>query len=182
MRPRRITPRSTLKKKGPDCFMLIQEELVSVLKEKNMTIASAESCTGGMISQMITDVSGASAVFELGVCSYSNRIKINVLGVAKEIIDEYTEVSARCAEEMAIGAMRLSNADIAVSTTGIAGPGGGTEENPIGTVYVALAADGAVVSERKNFNEDLCNDRAVIRRRCAEYVLAKALEYAKRAD
>ena len=161
---------------------VISREVSEILWETEKTVSTAESCTGGMISQMITDVSGASAVFELGVCSYSNRIKINVLGVPKEIIDEYTEVSARCAEEMAIGAMRLSNADIAVSTTGIAGPGGGTEENPVGTVYVALAADGAVVSERKNFNEDLCNDRAVIRRRCAEYVLAKALEYAKRAD
>ena len=162
--------------------MTIQEELVTMLREKDMTIATAESCTGGMISQLITDVSGASAVFELGVCSYSNRIKINVLGVPKEIIDEYTEVSAQCAEEMAIGAMRLSGADVAVSTTGVAGPTGGTEENPVGTVYIALAADGGVVSERKNFNEDGCSDRAEIRRRCAEYVLAKAAEYVRRVD
>lgn len=159
---------------------MVKERLVKLLAEKNMTIAAAESCTGGMIAQMITDVSGASAVFELGVCSYSNRIKIKVLGVPSEVINEYTEVSAQCAEEMAVGVMRLSGADIAVSTTGVAGPTGGTEENPVGTVYIALAADGAVVSEKKNFNEDGCNDRDTIRRRCAEYVLAKALEYAER--
>ena len=160
--------------------MLPQYELVALLAQKGMTIAAAESCTGGMISQMITDVSGASAVFELGVCSYSNRIKINVLGVPKEVIDEFTEVSYQCAEEMSIGVMRLSDADVAVSTTGYAGPTGGTDENPVGTVYIALAADGHVVSEKKNFNEDGCNDRDTIRKRCAEYVLEKALEYVKR--
>ncbi len=159
--------------------MNIQEELVKLLSENGMTIATAESCTGGMVSQMITDVSGASNVFELGVCSYSNRIKINILGVPKEIIDEYTEVSSQTAEEMAIGVMRLSGADISVSTTGIAGPSGGTEENPVGTVYIALAAAGAVISERKNFNEDNCNDRDEIRRRCAEYVIGKAVDYLK---
>ncbi len=159
---------------------MINEELVRILAEKDMTIACAESCTGGLIAELITDVSGASAVFELGVCSYSNRIKKKILGVPSEIIDEYTELSLACAEEMAIGVMRMSGADIAVSTTGVAGPTGGTEENPVGTVYIALAADGAVVSEKKNFNEDGCNDRDTIRRRCAEYVLQKALEYAER--
>lgn len=159
---------------------MVQQELVKLLSEKGMTIACAESCTGGMIAEMITDVSGASAVFELGVCSYSNRIKINVLGVPREVIDEFTEVSYRCAEEMAIGVMRLSDADVTVSTTGVAGPTGGTDENPVGTVYIALAADGNVVSEKVNFNEDGCNDRDAIRRRCSEYVLQKALEYVKR--
>ena len=161
--------------------MTVNEELVKILTEKDMTIACAESCTGGMIAERITDVSGASAVFELGVCSYSNRIKNKILGVPSEILDEYTELSLECAEEMAVGVMRLSGADIAVSTTGVAGPGGGTEINPVGTVYIALAANGAVVSEKVNFNEDGCGDRDTIRRRCTQYVLAKALEYAKRA-
>lgn len=160
--------------------MSTQSELVELLKENQMTISCAESCTGGMISQMITDVSGASEVFELGVCSYSNRIKINILGVPKSVIDEHTEVSTQCAEEMAKGVMRLSGSDISVSTTGIAGPSGGTAENPVGTVYLALAANGAVISERKNFNEDGCNDRAVIRKRCAEYALTMAIDYIKR--
>ena len=162
--------------------MTIQEELVNLLKEKQMTIATAESCTGGMLSQMITDVSGASSVFELGVCSYSNRIKEKVLGVPEDIINTYTEVSLQTAEEMAAGVMRLSGADITVTTTGVAGPTGGTEDNPVGTVYVALAAAGAVVSEKCNFNQDGCNDRGEIRRRCSEYVLAKAVDYLKSID
>ena len=86
--------------------MTTAEKTVEAFKNKNMTITAAESCTGGLIAKMITDVPGASAVFELGVCSYSNRIKTNVLGVPKEIIDEYTELSEECAREMAIGAMR----------------------------------------------------------------------------
>ena len=154
--------------------MTVQERLVRLLAEKNMTSAAAESCTGGMISQMITDVSGASAVFELGVCSYSNRIKMSVLGVAPETIEKFTELSLQTAEEMAKGVRAISGADIAVSTTGVAGPTGGSADNPVGTVYIALAQAGGIVSEKVNFNEDDINDRELIRRRCAEYVLEKA--------
>lgn len=157
--------------------MTIERQLVELLTQKDMTIATAESCTGGMISELITNIAGASAVLELGVCSYSNRIKNKVLGVPQEILDTYTELSTQTAEEMAIGVMRLSGADISVSTTGLAGPGGGTEDNPVGTIYVALAADGGVVSEKKNFNEDGVNDRNVIRRRCADYVMQMAIDY-----
>lgn len=156
--------------------MNVQENLVKVLREKNLKIASAESCTGGLISEMITDVSGASYVFECGVCSYSNDIKISVLGVKKETIDRYTEVSVQTAEEMAKGVLQISNADIAVSTTGVAGPTGGTEENPVGTVCIGFATRSGVFSEKKNFNSDSCNDRGVIRRRCAEYCLKRAAE------
>ncbi|MBQ1546127.1 MAG: CinA family protein [Clostridia bacterium] len=157
--------------------MTIERQLVELLTQKNMKIATAESCTGGMISELITNIAGASAVLELGVCSYSNRIKNQVLGVPQEILDEYTELSTQTAEEMAKGVMRLSGADIAVSTTGLAGPGGGTEEDPVGTVYVALASASGVVSEKKNFNEDGVNDRNVIRRRCADYVMQMAIYY-----
>lgn len=156
--------------------MKIEEKLVKELTSKNMKIASAESCTGGLISELITNVSGASYVFECGICSYSNEIKINVLGVQKTTIDEFTEVSAQCAEEMASCVKELSGADIAVSTTGVAGPTGGTEENPVGTVYVGFASKNGAFAERKNFNEDGCNDRNTIRSRCAEYCLEKALE------
>ncbi len=153
--------------------MNVQEKLVKMLTDKNMKIATAESCTGGLLSEMITDVSGASGVFECGVCSYSNRIKISVLGVNSETIDKYTEVSTQTAEEMAIGVLRISGADIAVSTTGIAGPTGGTKENPVGTVFIGIATKDGVVSEKKNFNLDNCNDRDKIRQRCAEYCLEK---------
>ncbi len=158
--------------------MNVQENLVEVLREKNLKIATAESCTGGLLSEMITDVSGASNVFECGVCSYSNEIKISVLGVKKETIDKYTEVSTQTAEEMAEGVRKISNADIAVSTTGVAGPTGGTEENPVGTVCIGFATRSGVFSEKKNFNLDGCNDRGEIRRRCAEYCLKKAAEFA----
>ncbi len=157
--------------------MTVQERLVKILTEKKMKIASAESCTGGLISAMITDVSGASEVFECGVCSYSNEIKISVLGVRRETIEKYTEISSQTAEEMAGGVLKISGADIAVSTTGVAGPTGGTEENPVGTVFIGVASKNGVVSDKKNFNEDLCNDRDKIRRRCAEYCLEKVISF-----
>ena len=160
--------------------MTIQKKTVKLLTEKNLKIASAESCTGGLISEMITDVSGASNVFECGICSYSNEIKIAVLGVKRETIDKYTEVSVQTAEEMAKGVLEISNADIGVSTTGVAGPTGGTEENPVGTVCIGFAIRSGVFSEKKNFNSDGCVDREEIRRRCAEYCLKKAAELSEK--
>ena len=160
--------------------MNVQEKLVKTLIERNLKIATAESCTGGLLSEMITDVSGASRVFECGVCSYSNEIKISVLHVKKETIDKYTEVSVQTAEEMAKGVLEISGADIAVSTTGVAGPTGGTDENPVGTVCIGFASKSGVFSEKKNFNSDSCNDRGEIRRRCAEYCLEKAEEIARK--
>lgn len=154
--------------------MNINEKIVKLLKENNMKIAFAESCTGGLLSAAITDVSGASSVFECGICSYSNDIKMSVLRVDKKTIDEYTEVSKQTAKEMAQGVLKISGADIAVSTTGIAGPGGGTDENPVGTIYVGFADKNGVFAERKNFAEDGCNDRIEIRRRCVQYCLEKA--------
>lgn len=160
--------------------MNVQENLVKVLSEKKLKIATAESCTGGLLSEMITDVSGASNVFECGICSYSNEIKIAVLGVKRETIDKYTEVSVQTAEEMAKGVLEISNADIGVSTTGVAGPTGGTEENPVGTVCIGFATRSGVFSEKKNFNSDGCSDRGEIRRRCAEYCLKKAAEFSEK--
>ena len=160
--------------------MNVQENLVKVLSEKKLKIATAESCTGGLLSEMITDVSGASNVFECGICSYSNEIKIAVLGVKRETIDKYTEVSVQTAEEMAKGVLEISNADIGVSTTGVAGPTGGTEENPVGTVCIGFATRSGVFSEKKNFNSDGCGDRGEIRRRCAEYCLKKAAELSEK--
>ena len=161
--------------------MSIQEKLVNILKDNDLKIASAESCTGGMISKMITDVPGAGDVFELGVCSYSNRIKNQILGVEQSVLDEFTELSTQCAEAMARGVLEKACADIAVSTTGVAGPTGGTDENPIGTIYVAIVTSdrfgGKVVSKRMDFNSDGCNDRDRIRRRCAEYMLEAACAF-----
>lgn len=117
------------------------EELVArLMTEQGLTIATAESCTGGLIAHQLTNVSGSSAYFMGGVVAYSNEIKERVLGVSDETLSVYGAVSQECAREMARGARRLLDTDVAISTTGIAGPTGGTPEKPVGLVYVALAA------------------------------------------
>lgn len=120
----------------------LEEVVVRGLKEKGMTIAFAESCTGGLLAKRITDISGASEVFGYGCVTYWNEAKMQILGVKQETIDTYTEVSAQCALEMARGVRKLSGASIGVSTTGYAGPTGGTEENPVGTVFIGLSWEG----------------------------------------
>ncbi len=116
-------------------------KVVKWLSERGLTIALAESCTGGMLSEAITSVSGASKVYECGVCSYSNRIKESVLGVKSSTLREYGAVSEQTAIEMAKGVKALASSDIAVGITGIAGPLGGTDEKPVGTVWVSVATD-----------------------------------------
>ena len=111
---------------------------VKLLKAKGLTIATAESCTGGLLSERITSVSGASDVFELGICSYSCRIKNEILGVDTDVIEKYGVVSSETALEMVRGIKRISSADVCVSVTGIAGPSGGTPEQPVGTVYIGF--------------------------------------------
>ena len=117
----------------------LEEVVVEGLKARKMTIACAESCTGGLIAKRITDISGASEVFGYGCVTYWNEAKMGLLGVSPETIEQYTEVSAQCALEMARGVRKLAGADIGISTTGYAGPTGGTEENPVGTVYIGLS-------------------------------------------
>lgn len=124
------------------------EKAVNLLKAKGLTVTFAESCTGGLLGKSITDVPGASAVFHGGAITYSNDIKIKVTGVSPDTIDKYTEVSFRCAEEMAAGAARFFGADIGISATGYAGPGGGTDKNPVGTVYTGVYARGKICSYR----------------------------------
>ncbi len=116
-----------------------------MLREKGKTLAVAESCTGGYISHLITSVSGSSAYYNGAVTSYSNEIKEKVLNVRKETLEQYGAVSEQVALEMAEGVKRLMNADYSIATTGIAGPTGGTEEKPVGTVCIAIAG------EHKNF-------------------------------
>ena len=112
--------------------------VVKLLERKGLTIATAESCTGGLLSELITSVSGASAVFELGICTYSERIKTEFLGVPSEVIQEFGVVSEQTAMSMVRGLKKCSGADICVSVTGIAGPSGGTAEKPVGTVYIGF--------------------------------------------
>lgn len=111
---------------------------VSALNQKGLTVSTAESCTGGLISALITSVSGASNVFGLGVCSYSANAKNNVLKVNTETLEKYGTVSEYTAQEMAINVRILANADVGLSVTGVAGPSP-TENKPVGLVYIALS-------------------------------------------
>ncbi len=120
----------------------LAEVVVRALKEKNMTVSTAESCTGGLIGKMITEVSGASEVYGFGFVTYANEAKMQLIGVKGETLEKYGAVSEETAKEMAEGARRVSGSDIAVSVTGIAGPGGGTKEKPVGLVYIGVS-DGA---------------------------------------
>ncbi|MEZ5691561.1 MAG: CinA family protein [Rickettsiales bacterium] len=113
--------------------------LLENYRNRKLKLATAESCTGGMISSLITEISGSSDVFECGFVTYSNESKINLLGVDGEIIEKYGAVSEQTAIAMALGAINRTRADIAVSVTGIAGPSGGSKEKPVGLVYIATA-------------------------------------------
>ena len=104
-----------------------------------MKIATAESCTGGLISKLLTDESGVSAVFDCGVCSYANAIKEKILGVDSETLRTKGAVSPEVAAQMAQGVRRLADADVGLSTTGIAGPTGGTDTKPVGTVFIGIS-------------------------------------------
>ena len=139
----------------------LAKRLVELCADKGLKVAAAESCTGGLISSFITSVSGSSAVIECGICSYSNRIKHGLLGVSKDTLERFSEYSAECAEEMAKGAASVSDADIAVSTTGVAGPTGGTKEHPVGEVYIGICSDGSVSAERFLFSGDREQIRAL---------------------
>lgn len=132
----------------------IAAELVSVLKEKNLHIAFAESCTGGMAAAELTSVPGASEVFELGVVSYSERIKNKVIDVKKTTLERYSVYSAETAQEMALGVLKLSDADIAAAVTGLAGPGGGTAKKPVGTVYIAVTDNNRTFLKEYHFQGD----------------------------
>ena len=140
---------------------------------RGLRIATAESCTGGMISGAVTSVSGSSAVIELGVCSYSNRIKQEVLRVGADILEKYTEYSVPCAEAMADGVRRLSGADLAVSTTGVAGPSGGSAEHPVGEVCIAVSSADGCRGERFLFPGDREQVRAAAAEKALELLLKK---------
>ncbi|MCQ2468318.1 MAG: CinA family protein [Ruminococcus sp.] len=114
------------------------EKTVALLRSMHLTVSTAESCTGGLISELITSVSGASGIFELGICTYSERIKTEYLGVPAELIAKYGVVSEQVALSMVQGLKQRSGADVCVSVTGIAGPDGGTAETPVGTVFIGF--------------------------------------------
>ena len=126
----------------------MEETVGRLLRERGLTLAVAESCTGGRIGDRITDVPGSSQYFLLGVATYSNQAKESILGVSAATLAEHGAVSTQTAEEMAAGARRIGGADLGLSTTGIAGPGGGTADKPVGTVCIGVAWEGGVWSRR----------------------------------
>ncbi len=148
-----------------------QDTLASVLgqllRERGYKLALAESCTGGLLGSMITDVPGSSDYFIAGYITYSNEVKQTLLGVPEEIIARDGAVSAACAQAMAAGARKVSGADVAIAITGIAGPAGGTPDKPVGTVYVAVDAPEGQLVERLS----LRGERAAIRARSAKVAL-----------
>lgn len=134
--------------------------LVAALAARSATLSTAESLTAGMVSSTVAGVPGASAVLRGGAVTYVNEVKERVLGVSARSIAEHTEVSHEVAREMAAGSRRLFGSDVAVSLTGYAGPGGGTEENPVGTVYIGVASSAGTESFRRTFAGDRARVRA----------------------
>lgn len=148
----------------------LQQAVVEELKRRGWKIATAESLTGGWVSKRITEVPGASLVLECGVCSYSNRIKHEVLGVRQQTLDVYTEYSSQTAAEMAEGVRRLAGADIGVSTTGIAGPGG-VGDKPAGLVYVGVSTKNDTRTCELHLAPSGGEDRGMVRGLAASYAL-----------
>lgn len=143
-------------------YTCIEEAVIEKLKEKHMNVATAESCTGGLIAKRITDVPGASEVFDCGIISYANEIKHRVLGVSEDDLNKYGAVSEPVARQMAQGALKVSGADIAVSVTGIAGPDSDSTNKPVGLVYIGLAdRDNVWVRELRTSRKDRSYNRYV---------------------
>ncbi len=151
--------------------------LVEKLKEKNLTLSCAESCTGGLIAKSITDIAGCSSVFYGGVVSYDNVVKMGVLGVKKETLDEFGAVSFQTAKEMALGVKKACSTDIGISTTGIAGPGGAVEGKPVGTVYIGIATNDTAESFRLDLGSE--NSRDTIRKMAVREILSRLLNKIK---
>ena len=150
-----------------------EEEIGRELTEKGLTVAVAESCTGGLIANRITDVPGASAYFVAGFVTYSNRMKEKILAVPPGIIDEKGAVSEETARRMAEGARTVAATNVGLAVTGIAGPSGGTKEKPVGLVYMGLATEKGTWVRRCRFS----GDRAAIKGQTSEEALAFILDY-----
>jgi nicotinamide-nucleotide amidase len=141
------------------------KHLLDLCRARGLTVATAESCTGGLVVAALTEIAGSSDVVECGFVTYSNQAKETMLGVPASTLKRHGAVSAETASAMAAGALRNSQADIAVSITGIAGPGGGTKEKPVGLVHFAAASrDGRCLERRQLFGEigrDRVRERSV---------------------
>ena len=132
----------------------LPQQIGEALREKHLVMGTAESCTGGTIASMITSIAGSSAYFAGGVVSYCNEVKHQVLGVSSDDLNAFGAVSQPVVEQMAQGAMRVLGCDCAVATSGVAGPGGGSAEKPVGTVWIAAAYKEKILSKCYHFGEN----------------------------
>ena len=141
--------------------MSLNKKIISLIKRKRMKLAIAESCTGGMLSSAITSVSGSSKIFNMGLVTYSNQAKINLLKVPKRIIKKYGSVSVQCCLAMVNNLTKISKSKVCVSITGIAGPKGGSNQKPVGLVYIGIRVGKKVFVNKCNFKN---KGRAYIQR------------------
>lgn len=153
----------------------IEAEVGILLRAENLTLAVAESCTGGLLGHTITQVGGSSDYFLGGVVAYNNSSKVNVLGVRNEILRRHGATSKETAAAMAEGVKRIFNADIGLSATGIAGPSGGSANKPVGLVYVGLATGGKTIVARHVFK----GTRSTIKAQAVKTALAMLYRYAR---
>ena len=150
---------------------MLEEKLITMLLEKELKITTVESCTGGLIASKLVNVSGASQVFEQGYVTYSESAKEKMVGVNPDTIEEFGVVSVEVASEMAMGGCVTSGADIAVSVTGIAGPGGGTAEKPVGLCCIGCCYKGDITVEKHIFS----GNRQEVREKAAEAAIELAI-------
>jgi nicotinamide-nucleotide amidase len=149
-------------------LMQLSEQVGQALKAQGATVSTAESCTGGWIAKVLTDIAGSSAWFERGFVTYSNEAKSQMIGVSEATLAEHGAVSEPVVVEMAIGALRAARATYAISVSGVAGPDGGSAEKPVGTVWFGVAcANGQGVTQRERF----AGDRESVRRQATAYAL-----------
>ncbi len=160
-----------------DCRALA-ERVLEACRQQGFRLAVAESCTGGLIGASLTAVPGASDVFEGGILSYQNRVKEALLGVQAQTLESVGAVSPQCAREMALGACRALGADVALSATGVAGPGGGSAEKPVGTVCIGCAVRGACEVQVCHFS----GDRDAVRRETVREALNLALRCLRKEE
>lgn len=153
--------------------MTLEEELGKYLIDNNLTIATAESCTGGLLSSKLTDVPGSSAYIKLNFVTYANEAKHDILGVSWDILNTKGAVSEECAEAMANGLYEKTGCDIALCTTGIAGPDGGTKEKPVGLVYISVRYKSIVTVKEVRLSPDL--ERKKMKNEFANQALKLAL-------
>jgi PncC family amidohydrolase len=159
-----------------DRLVALAERLQGVCLGRGATVATAESCTGGLVAEAITDVAGSSGYFLGGVVAYADRVKAAQLGVPDAVLAAHGAVSAQVARAMAIGARERLGADVSVAVTGVAGPGGGSDEKPVGLTYIAVADEAGVDVQRHQWQ----GDRQAVKRSSAAAALEMLIERVSR--